>query len=105
VVEINPQNVAFIATVVTVVVQLFKDMIVHEPTGTNNPARKWFPLLILVTSTALGAGLSFAGGIDLVNGMFEGFFGGATAIGVYKAGAPIPGVNKVLSSQAWYFRD
>jgi len=105
VVEVNPQNVAFIATVVTVIVQLLKNLVAYEPKGTDNPARKWIPLFILAISTALGAGLSYAGGVDVVNGVFEGFFGGATAIGVYKAGAPIPGVNKVLSSQAWYFRD
>ena len=63
--------------------------------------RDYIPYVMLVLGLFLGLGLAIYYGGEPVAGLFEGFFGAASAMGFYKLAEKIPVVNAAFGSRGW----
>jgi len=94
---IDLEVVAWLAVVANIVVQLVKGLL---PEG----AQKFIPLGLFVILVGFGLGLAAYIGRDLFAGAMEGFFGAASAIGLYEGLSSLPGVQKIYNEKGWISR-
>ena len=92
--NLDPLVIGFLAVVANVVVQALKGVL-------PDAVRKYLPLVIMAVMAAVGLGLALYLGRDPVAGLLEGFFAGASAVGLYEAEARIPGVRAVFHDRGW----
>jgi uncharacterized membrane protein len=86
--------IALLATVANIVTQLVKELV-------PDTAKQWIPLGLVLLTMGVGIGLAAIYGRDLVAGLLEGLFGGASAVGVYEVGSNLPGVSRVYNGDGW----
>lgn len=91
---LDPSIIALLAGAANIIVQLFKGLL-------SDKAKEFIPLIVIVLLTVVGVLLAFGYDRDLIAGLLEGFFAGATAVGFYEGVSSIPGVNKVYNGRGW----
>ena len=92
--QLDPGIMLWLAGAANVVVQLIKGLL-------KESLRRWIPAAVLLLWSGTGAGLAAYYGRDVVAGVWEGFFAGAAACGIYKLESAIPGLNRVFSRSGW----
>ncbi len=96
--SVDPAMIAFLATIAMILVQSVKGLFSEQ-------AQRFIPVCLLIVMSAIGALLALYQGSDVVSGVFEGFLAGASAVGLYEAGAVLPGTSRLLSSEGWIRRE
>jgi hypothetical protein len=94
---VDPVAIAFLTTIAAILVQAVKGLL-------SEPVKKFIPLALLVLMPLVGLGLALYQGADALKGVFEGFFAGASAVGLYETGNSLPGVGTVFSDNGWITR-
>lgn len=92
--SLDPEIIGLLAAVANIITQMVKDLIPEA-------GKKWIPLGLIVLLMGVGISLAGAYGRDLIAGLLEGLFGGASAVGFYEAANKLPGLGKVWTSAGW----
>lgn len=101
--DLDPRIILFLATAANAIVQFIKGRLPEsDPDSDKMAARDWIPIILLPATTAVGCLMAAYYGRDLVAGAFEGFFAGASAVGIYELGSRIPGLDKLFTSPGWF---
>ena len=91
---VQSEHILFIAGLFEVLVQALKGPFPQQ-------YRDYIPYVMLVLGLFLGLGLAMYYGGEPVAGLFEGFFGAASAMGFYKLAEKVPMANAVFGSRGW----
>ena len=91
---VQSEHIIFIASVFEILVQLFKGPLPQQ-------YRDYIPYALLVLGLGLGLALAVYYGTEPVAGLFEGFFGAATALGFYQIASRVPAVRTAFGSKGW----
>ena len=91
---LDPAVIGWLAVVANILIQLVKGFI-------PEPGHRWIPLGLFVLMMPLGLLLALYTGRDLVVGLLEGFFGAASAVGLYELASSVPGVDRVFNGRGW----
>jgi hypothetical protein len=94
---LDPGVIGFLAAIGNILVQAIKGLL---PEG----ARPYIPVGLIAIMMVLGTAIALYVGRDPVVGLFEGFFGAATAVGIYEGASALPGLEKVYNSAGWIGR-
>jgi hypothetical protein len=95
--SLSAEVIAFLAAIGNVLVQAIKGLLPEA-------ARPYIPVGLLVVMSLVGIAVAMYAGRDPVVGLFEGFLGAATAVGLYEGAAALPGLNRVYNEDGWIRR-
>lgn len=95
--SLDPLVIGFLAVVANILVQAVKGLLPEK-------AKALLPVGIMAVMAGCGALLAWYTGRDPVSGGLEGFFAGASSVGLYELASNVPGLSRVFSSAGWIGR-
>lgn len=95
--QLDPQVIAWLAIIANLLVQLTKGLYPES-------FKKYIPISLAGLLMAVGLGLAWYTGRDVVAGAIEGFFAACSAVGLYEMAGAVPGVSQLFHSDGWISR-
>ena len=92
---LDPTVIGFLAIIAGILVQAVKGVLSAD-------VRRFLPIIIMAVMSLVGLGLAAYVERDLVVGVIEGFFAGASSVGLYEGASRLPGLNSLFNSQGWF---